>query len=112
MKNKQLISRRKFLAGTLIIPTISLNVPLFAQSLPKLDERDPSAIALGFKHDVASIDSMAFPRRSLETGGETQFCNNCALYTVDDEEWGVCALFPGKSVAAKGWCNAWSPKPA
>ena len=112
MKKNQLIGRRKFLAGTIIIPTISLSEPLFAQNLPKVDERDPSAAALGFKHNAASIDSMAFPQRSMATDGDTQFCNNCALYTADDEQWGVCALFPGKSVAAQGWCNVWSLKPA
>ena len=112
MKNRNNISRRKFLAGTLLIPAINITPRAFAQSLPMLDEQNPSAIALGFKHDVADVDSMMFPRRSTEAGGENQFCDNCILYTPTDDQWGACALFPGSSVAAKGWCNVWALKPA
>ena len=29
---------------------------------------------------------------------------------VDGAEWRPCSLFPGKSVAADGWCSAWVKK--
>ena len=110
MKDNISINRRKFLLGSLLIPIANLPLRAFAQPLPRVDERDPSAAAVGFKHNVANIDSMMFPSRSLAADGANQFCNNCVLYTELDEEWGGCALFPDRSVASEGWCTVWSQK--
>lgn len=114
MKKSVQLSRRRFLAGTLLIPAIDITRPAFAQDMPRVEESDPTAAALGYKHNVADINAQMFPRRSTEAGGENQFCDNCVLYTgpAGEESWGSCALFPGKVVHAKGWCNVWAPKPA
>ncbi len=114
MKKSVQITRRRFLAGTLLIPAIDVTRPLMAQDLPRLEESDPTAAALGYKHSVEDINTDMFPRRSTEAGGENQYCDNCVLYTgeVGEGNWGACALFPGKTVAAKGWCNVWAPRPA
>ncbi len=114
MKKNNSISRRRFIAGTLIISILDISRPLLAQTLPKVAETDPTAAALGYKHNVADIDSMMFPGRETAADGDTHFCNTCILYTEESagSDWGACALFPGKSVAAEGWCNVWSAKPA
>lgn len=112
MPTKTNLSRRRFVAGTIMIPLLNITRPAFAQA-PALEESDPTAAALGYKHRVADIDAVKFPRRSTEANGSTQFCDNCVLYTgpTGEGQWGACALFPGKTVAAKGWCNVWAPKP-
>jgi hypothetical protein len=112
MKALSSISRRKFIAGSLAIPLVNLSGPVSAQDLPLVMESDATAMALGYKHNVADIDEMTFPRRSTEANGDIQFCDNCIFYTgAAGAENGPCALFPGKSVAAKGWCNTWTLKP-
>lgn len=111
MQSRNPFTRRKFIAGSLMIPLLDLTRPLMAQDLPLVEESDRTAIALGYKHNVADIDSMMFPRRSTEVGGEDQFCDTCVFYTgATGSEKGPCALFPGKAVAAKGWCNTWTAK--
>jgi hypothetical protein len=111
MKQSNNLSRRKFVFASLMIPLVDLSRPLMAQELPLVSESDATAVALGYKHNVASIDNMMFPRRSTEENGSTQFCDNCIFYTgVAGEDQGPCALFPGKAVAAKGWCNTWTLK--
>lgn len=114
MKKSAQLTRRRFLAGTLLIPAIDITRPLMAQELPRLEESDPTAMALGYKHNVEDINAEMFPRRSTEPNGSEQYCDNCVLYTGEagEDVWGPCALFPGKSVHAKGWCNVWAPKPA
>ena len=58
-------------------------------------------------HDATQVDVAKYPRRAGEAGSK-QFCDNCKLYQAGSEEgWGGCAIFPGKEVNAKGWCNAW-----
>ena len=88
---------RTIASGTVLIPLASL-VPGIARSqdMPKVELDDPQAVALGYIH---------------ETENPEQMCLNCQLYTgAEGEEWGPCAIFPGKSVAAKGWCKSWVMK--
>jgi hypothetical protein len=79
-----------------------------AQDLPHLDESDPTAMALGYKHDVAQVDKAKFPQLKP---GDT--CANCNFFQrKGDEEWAPCQLFPGKAVHANGWCAGHAPKKA
>jgi len=73
---------------------------------PKLPEDDPVAISLGYKEKSSNVDSGLYPNHQ-----ETQKCSGCSLYVVADEAWGDCAVFPGKQVAAEGWCAAYVAKP-
>ena len=75
-------------------------------SLPKLDESDPTATALGYRHDSNAVDAGKYPNHSA-----AQNCANCALYQGAGQAWGPCAIFPGKQVAADGWCAVWAPRP-
>ena len=94
------ISRRRLLTMTAAtaaaIPLSALTRGAFAGGHAKVDPNDPQAKALSYVHE------------STKAG---QTCANCQLYTgAADAEWGGCALFPGKEVAAKGWCSAWVAK--
>ena len=82
----------------------------FASDLPKVAEDDPSAAALGYLEDTTKVDAAKYPAHG---GDVSKMCVSCALYTgKDGDDYGPCAIFPGKSVAAKGWCTAYAPKPA
>ncbi len=75
-------------------------------ALPRLDEKDPTAAALGYVHDAAKADKKKFASWKPD-----QDCANCNLYQAKPTDaWGPCAIFPGKQVAAKGWCAAWVKK--
>ncbi|NBW00197.1 MAG: hypothetical protein EBR85_00515 [Betaproteobacteria bacterium] len=39
-----------------------------------------------------------------------QKCSNCTLYQSKSADSGGCAIFPGKQVAANGWCSAYQKK--
>ncbi|MEQ8858977.1 MAG: high-potential iron-sulfur protein [Pseudomonadales bacterium] len=78
-----------------------------AQKMAKLEESDPQAQALGYKHDSGAVDAAAYARHQAD-----QLCENCGLYQAGqggEEGWGGCGIFPGKLVAAGGWCNAYVP---
>ncbi len=78
-----------------------------SQSMPKLQESDPQAMALAYVEDATKVDSAKQPR--YQPG---QLCSNCALYIPgDDPAWGGCSIFAGKLVAANGWCSVYAPKP-
>ena len=113
-ETKRLTDRRSFLrmtaTGLLAIPAAALLRPerADAQDMPKLSMDDPQAKALGYHHDYTNVDPEKFPARKA---GELQHCANCQLYTGSpDAEWGGCSIFPGKLVAADGWCKTWVKK--
>lgn len=116
MRDGKKISRRKFigtaLAAAALTPVVGRGLfqAAHAGELPKVSEDDPTAVALGYVHDAASVDTSKFPKRAGEAGA-TQFCDNCSLYqAAEGEEWGKCSIFPGKLVKGAGWCNAWVAK--
>ncbi len=77
-----------------------------AQAAPMVNEKDGQAMALGYAADSTKVDAKKFPKHAA-----TQLCSNCALYTGKaGEASGPCGIFPGKHVAAKGWCSAYAKK--
>ena len=104
------IQRRGFLKmGSLALASIAVGAAAgkSAQAAaPRLDEKDPTAQALGYKHDASQVDKAKFPKYKP---GEA--CANCTLYQAKPTDpWGPCPIFAGKEVSAKGWCSAYVKK--
>ncbi|HRQ66892.1 MAG TPA: high-potential iron-sulfur protein [Xanthomonadaceae bacterium] len=92
--------------GAAAVPLARLAVTPASASPPKLDESNPTAMALGYRHDTNEVDAAKYPNHSAD-----QRCDNCNLIQgPDGEEWRPCAIFPGTLVAAGGWCAAWVKK--
>lgn len=72
----------------------------------RLEESDPAAVALGYKHDANKVDKAKFP-----TFAAGRNCASCQLFAVKGSgEWAPCAAVGNKLVNAKGWCVAWVKK--
>lgn len=83
-----------------------------ATELQQLSLDDPSAQALGYQHNAADVDLQKYPQRAKDQAAN-HYCSNCALFQgADGDEWGPCALFPGKLVNANGWCSGYAPRQA
>ncbi len=75
-------------------------------ALPQLDEKDPTAQALGYKHDAIKVDKKKFAQYQA---GQT--CSNCQLFQGKaTDAWAPCQIFAGKQVNGKGWCSAYVKK--
>lgn len=80
-----------------------------SEELPKLDPSDPTAVALIYVEDVADVDTSNPMAQNFEP---SQNCANCIqIQGEDGADWRPCAIFPGKLVAANGWCSVWVAKP-
>jgi hypothetical protein len=80
----------------MIIPFQTISV--VRAETPSLDPNDPTAKALGY------ITQSTKP-------GEK--CSNCSQFQGSaGSAQGPCTIFPGKSVAAAGWCLSWVKKSA
>ncbi|KAF1003389.1 MAG: High-potential iron-sulfur protein [Luteibacter sp.] len=93
--------RRRFLkvaAGGVAAATVLGALPRLAvaQDLPHLSPSDPTALALKYVEDASKGQGRKTPK---------DFCADCSFYQGKNAAaWGPCQLFPGKAVAAKGWC--------
>ena len=110
LKEKPLskIARRKFIQLSAVAVAGALASPgrkVFAQDLPQLDPADPMANAMKYTHDASTVDPATRANPAAD-----QTCANCALIQGNDgDEWRPCQIFPGKVVAAAGWCSVWAP---
>ena len=100
---------RKFIQLSAVAAVGCLAVPgreARADDLPHLSEDDPMAQAMKYTHDASAVDPATRNNPAAE-----QNCANCALVQGNDgDEWRPCQIFPGKAVAANGWCSVWAPK--
>lgn len=97
-------TRRQFIIYSAAgLATMSLANQAQAQAM--LAETDPQAVGLGYKADAATVDKAKFAKYVAGNN-----CANCQLYVSKSAEAGTCGIFPGKLVAANGWCNAWVKK--
>ena len=104
------IQRRKFLEiGSLALASCAVAIgtgSAGAAELPHVDEKDTTAVGLGYKHDATKVDKAKFPKHAAG-----QACVNCQLYQGKAADaWGGCPIFAGKAVNAKGWCSGYVKK--
>ena len=99
-------SRRHFII-TLVPAVAALGVAARAVAQPaKVDENDPVAKGIGYKHDASKIDAAKYP-----TYAKGKVCSTCALYQGKaGDAWGACPIVANKQVNANGWCTAWVKK--
>lgn len=99
-------TRRQFVLT--VLPAVSALIAsgnAFTQAV-RLEENDPQAVGLGYKHDAAKVDAKKYPQW---VAGRN--CANCQLYLAKPTDaWGACGAVGGKQVNAKGWCIAWVKK--
>ena len=101
------LTRRRFFktagAATALGAAGISSLQAWADELPRVSEDSEMARALNYKHDAQTVDAA---KRASD-----RYCFNCALYAgAEDDAWAACSIFPGKAVAGRGWCSAWSPK--
>ncbi len=97
-------SRRQFIRLVPWLGTALLAGQAQAQAM--VDEKDATAVSLGYQADAAKVDKA---KQAKYVAGAA--CSGCQLYQGKaGAPAGACAIFPGKQVSAKGWCSAFVKK--
>lgn len=78
--------------------------PAARAALKKVEENEPKAVAVGYRHDTRKVDRIRYPKHQL-----TQNCANCLAYAPDKptDEWGECDLMSDRLVYRDGWCSSY-----
>lgn len=100
-------TRRVF---SIIAVTPGALTPLMARAaLKKVEENEPKAVAIGYRHDTAKVDRARYPKHQ-----PSQNCANCLAYVPEKpaDEWGECDLMSDRLVHRNGWCSSYKPTKA
>ena len=105
-------SRRTFLkysAGLATVPLLDLLAtgPVWAAGEVKVTEDDPLAVAFGYKHNAADVDTDKFPKRAAPANdmfpaGEDQLCDNCGQYAATRRRLGNLYDLPRQAGRRQG----------
>jgi hypothetical protein len=69
----------------------------------KIEESEPKAASLGYKHDSAQVDGKRFPKHTA-----AEKCNNCMAWLGKPADpWAECDLTPDRLVSNGGWCSSY-----
>ena len=98
-------NRRQFLRVA-VVASIGAASRVAGAQPARVEETDPQAIALGYRHDATKVDTKKYP-----TWAPGRVCANCQLFQgKPSDPWAPCGALGGKLVNAKGWCVAWVKK--
>ena len=103
------ITRRKLVGHLTLAVAAAAGIPgarTQGAGQPRLDVKDPAAIALGYVESANDVDARKFPEYAKGSN-----CENCLqLQGTGGNNYRPCSLFPGKLVAVAGWCKGWTPE--
>jgi hypothetical protein len=101
------MTTRRHIICAIPAATLALALNRKATAQPaRLEEADPMAVSLGYKHDATKVDAKKF---TAYVAGRN--CANCQLYQGKAADpWAACAAVGGKLVNGKGWCVVWAKK--
>lgn len=107
---KELFSRRDALRGIALLATGGCALRAIPEARAAdpvhVSPTDPMAVALAYHEDAKKVTAKEFP--TFQAG---QSCSTCLqLQGAPGQPWRACTLFPGKLVAAEGWCKVWVKK--
>lgn len=75
-------------------------------TMPKVDEKDPQAVALGYVSDTTKANLTKYPKHTKD-----QHCGACQLFQgKPGEAYAMCPIFAGRLVSANGWCSSFIKK--
>jgi hypothetical protein len=89
-------NRRALLKGFAAIPVVAIAGYQSLAHAEMVSVDDPTAKALQYTEKSTM---------------EGKSCSNCNFYSGTGGASGPCAIFPGKEVAADGYCSSWISKP-
>ena len=102
------MNRREFTAGSLSAACIGgffsasfAGTAHSQESLARLNRSHPPAQALKYVEDASRADPSVYPADASPS------CASCRHYQGSNDPRGGCALYPGFSVRASGWCTGW-----
>jgi hypothetical protein len=101
------INRRTFTIRSIVGTASLAGVELARAQEAMLLESQAQARNVGYRADATTVERASFPKYAP---GQT--CASCQMFRLRPgaTDTGPCAIFPGKLVSGRGWCDAYIGK--
>jgi hypothetical protein len=98
------ISRRTVMLLPVAAGLAGFHASAARAALKRVEESEPKATAIGYRHDSTKIDGARYPKHNA-----AQKCLNCLAWAPDKpaDEWGECDLMSDRLVNRNGWCSSY-----
>jgi hypothetical protein len=106
------VNQPKSLARRRLLQRLILGVPAAAVALTRAGEVHTADLPL-LSPAAADAKKVHYTENASQDqrAPKGATCANCALYQgATGATQGLCQLFPGRDVLAKGWCSSWAPQ--
>ena len=71
-------------------------------AVKKIEENEPKAMSLGYRHDTAQVDEKRFPKHKA-----SEHCAACMAWLgKPTDAWAECDLMADRMVSSTGWCSS------
>jgi len=99
-------NRRIFIIKVAVGGTGLASSSIVAAAPKRVEETEPKAVSLGYRHESAQVDKAKFPKHSAD-----QKCNNCIAWLgKPSDPTAECDLIVDRLVANGGWCSSYVKK--
>jgi len=99
-------NRRVFMMQVAAGSTVLTSSTMVAAAPKKVEENEPKAVSLGYRHDTAKVEKAKFPKHTAD-----QKCTNCIAWLGKPADaWAECDLITERLVAGPGWCSSYVKK--
>jgi hypothetical protein len=98
------INRRVVLLVPVAAGLAGLHAPPACAAFKRVEETEPKATAIGYRHDSTRVDPARYPKHNAD-----QKCLNCLAWAPEKpaDEWGECDLMSDRLVHRIGWCSSY-----
>lgn len=99
-------NRRVFMMQVVAGGTAMATATIVSAAPKRVEESEPKALSLGYKHDTAQVDKAKFPKHTAD-----QKCNNCIAWLGKaTDPQAECDLITDRLVSNGGWCSSYVKK--
>ena len=96
-------STRRVFMMQVAVSTAALAGTQANAAVKKIEENEPKAASLGYRHDTKQVDEKRFPKHKA-----TEHCAGCMAWLgKPNDAWAECDLMADRMVANGGWCSSY-----
>jgi hypothetical protein len=95
-------TRRVFMMQVAVSSSAALAAAHANAAVKKIEENEPKAMSLGYRHNTAQVDAKRFPKHKA-----SEQCSGCMAWLgKPTDAWAECDLLADRMVSNTGWCSS------
>lgn len=95
-------NRRVFMMKVIAGSTVLASASQVSAASKRVEENEPKAVSLGYRHDTTKVDKAKYPKHSA-----SEKCSGCMAWLGKPADAAAeCDLITDRLVSNAGWCSS------